>query len=180
MGFMLREEKESLLTEYDILREEIWDRDYKTWVVNAILIMGSIVAAFSSSSVKGFPTAALSVSLIAAAVALHATSEQVTSIAYVRVKEIEQYLKIAGPTRLFESKIADQWWYVARRNVAYVLFTVLEAVYLYLVYPNIFVFVAALVVGLVLVFLKEKGFGRRKKEAEPEKMEAKKVEEPKK
>ncbi len=105
---------------------------------------GALVAAFSTSSVKGFPTVALSVALIAAAVALHATSEQVTSIAYDRIEEIEHYLKIAGPTRLFESKIADQWWYVARRNVAYVLFTVLESVYLYLVYPNIFVFIVAL------------------------------------
>ena len=180
MGFLLREEKESLLTEYDILREEIWDRDYKTWVVNAILIMGSIVAAFSVSSVKGFPTAALSVALIAAAVALHATSEKVTAIAYVRVEEIERYLKMAGPTTLFESKIADQWWYVARRNVAYVLFAVLESVYLYLIFVNIFVFVVALVVGLVLVFFKEHGFGRGKKGAEPKKVEVKKVEESKK
>ena len=163
MGFLLKEEKESLLTEYDLLREEIWDRDYKTWVVNSILIIGSLIAAFSTS-VNNFPSAILSIVLIGSALVLHATSEKVTAISYERIAEIEKRLNITGPTKMYQSKIADQWWYIARRNVAYVLFTILASVYLFLIFDLLYVLVIAIVAGLILILIKENDFGRGAKD----------------
>ena len=157
MGFLLREEKENALIEYNILREEIWERDYKTWVVNAILIVGSLLAAFAPV-VGNFPTPILSVVLVAVASVLHATSARASSIDYARLEELARQLNLTGPTRTYESKISGQWWYVARRNVAYVLFAVLISIYLYFIFNNIYVLAIAIAAGFLLIIAKgEKG-----------------------
>jgi hypothetical protein len=161
MGFLLREEKENLFTEYNLLREEIWDRDYKTWVVDSILIVGSLLAAFTTA-VESFSTAILSLVLVASALILHWTSERVTTISYDRIEEIEKQLKITGPTRMFTSKIAGQWWYIARRNVAYALFTILIGIYLYLIFNNIYVSTISIVAGILLIVIKERSFIKEK------------------
>ncbi len=154
MGFMLKEEKENLLTEYDLLREEIWDRDYKTWVVNAILIIGSLIAAFSIS-VSSFPTPVLSLVLIISAIILQITSERVTSVSYERIGEIEKQLNITGPAKMYQSKIANQWWYIVRKNVAYVMFTILASIYLFLIFERTYVLAIAIIAGLFLIIIKE-------------------------
>jgi hypothetical protein len=163
MGFMLKEEKENLLTEYDLLREEIWDRDYKTWVVNAILIVGSLIAAFSISLTSSFPTPVLSLVLVISAIILQITSERVTAISYERIGEIEKKLNITGPAKMYQSKIANQWWYVIRKNVAYVMFTVLASIYLFLIFDRIYVLAIAIIAGLILIIIKETSFRQGEK-----------------
>jgi hypothetical protein len=159
MGFLLKEEKENLLLEYNMLREEIWDRDYKTWVINAILIVGSLLAAFAPSA-SNFPSSILSLVLVSSALVLHVTSAQVTSVGYARLDELAKQMNLRGPKLLFESRISGQWWYVARRNVAYVLFAVLISVYLYYIFNNLYVLGTALVVGFLLIILKGERSGK--------------------
>ena len=154
MGFLLKEEKDALLAEFNLLREEILDRDYKTWVINAILIIGSIIAAFTPS-VESFPTASVSIALVLSALAIHATSERVNGIAYDRIEVIAKQLKIAGPNLMYKSRISGQWWYIARKNVAYALFTVLISIYLFLIFANLYIFGIAIVVGFLLIAFKE-------------------------
>jgi hypothetical protein len=159
MGFLLKEEKENLLLEYNMLREEIWDRDYKTWVINAILIIGSLLAAFGPT-VASFPSSILSLVLVLSALVLHVTSAQVTSVGYARLDELAKQMNLRGPKKLFESRIAGQWWYVARRNVAYVLFAILISVYLYYIFSNLYVLGTSLIVGFLLIILKGERSGK--------------------
>ena len=154
MGFLLKEEKENLFIEYNLQREEIWDRDYKTWVVSAILIIGSLLVAFTPV-IENFPTAVLSIVLVVSALILHATSERVNTIAYCRVKEIERQLRITGPNRMYENKIAGRWWYVVRRNVAYSLFAILISIYLFVIFTDLYVLVISIVAGFLLIVFKE-------------------------
>ncbi len=159
MGFLLKEEKENLLTEYNVLKEEIMDRDYKTWVINAILIIGSLIAAFSPVA-ENFNGAVLSVILVASAVILHATSERVNKICQLRVNQVVKQLRITGLTKMYEGRIAGQWWYTIRRNVAYALFTILLGVYLFLLSANVYVMAMSILVGVILLMVKE-GFWRK-------------------
>ena len=154
MGFLLKEEKENLLIEYNLLREEIWDRSYKTWVVFAILVVGSLLVAFAPG-VENFPTPVLSIVIIITASVLYATSERVNTIAYGRMEEIAKQLRIAGPTKTYKTKIERQWWYIIRKNIAYVLSAVLTGIYLFLIFDNIYLLAIAVVVGLLAIFIKE-------------------------
>ena len=154
MGFLLKEEKENLLTEYNGLREEIMDRDYKTWVINAILVIGSLLAALTPP-IENFNGAILSIILLICAVVLHGTSEKINKIGQHRIEEIAKQLRITGPTRMYENQIGDQWWYSARRNVAYALFIVLISIYLFLIFNNIYILAITIFAGVLLLTFKE-------------------------
>jgi hypothetical protein len=154
MGFLLRDERENLSTEYNLLREEISDRSYKTWVISIVLVVGSLLVAFIPT-VMTFPLPALSILLISAAFILHSTSERISAVAYKRMFELEKELRIIGPTRMYESEIAGQWWYMVRRSLAYFLFVTLIGVYLYLIVNTLWVLVLTLAVGFIIIFVKE-------------------------
>ncbi len=142
-----------MLIEYNTLREEIWERDYKTWVVNSILIVGSLLAAFTPP-IGNFPTPILSVVIVVAALVLHATSAKASQVDYTRIEELAKQLNLTGPAKTFEHKVSGQWWYIARKNVAYVLFTILVSIYLYFIIPEIYVLLTPLIVGFVLILVK--------------------------
>jgi hypothetical protein len=89
------------------------------------------------------------------AVILHDTSERVNKIGRIRIEEISQQLRMTGPTRTYQTKIAGQWWYAIRRNVAYALFAVLASVYLYLIFPQLYVLMIALTGSYVLIVVRE-------------------------
>ena len=161
MGFLLKEEKENLLIEYNLLREEIWERGYKTWVVNAILIIGSLLVAFAPPA-ESFPTPILSLVIIVAALILHATSERVKALSYSRLEEIAEKLRITGPRKMYESNIAGQWWYIARRNIAYVLLTILISIYLFLIFDNLYILAIIIVAGFLSIFIKEESVHMRR------------------
>ena len=157
MVFLQREEiaeKEKLTREYNLLREEILDRSYKTWVITIVLIVGSLLVALAPADI-GFPLSVLSIVLIAVAIVLHATSERVSAIDYYRLHELEDILKIAGSKRLFELEIAGKWWYRLRRSVVYVIFVILVGIYLFMAFSNIWILSIVVVVGLIVILLKE-------------------------
>ncbi len=157
MVFLQKEEekeKEKLTKEYSLLRNELYDRSYKTWAISVVLIVGSVLVALAPITVA-VPLPVLSIVLIALAFILHATSERVSTIGYNRLHELEDNLKISGAMRLFESEISEKWWYLLRRNIAYIVFIILIGTYVFMITPNIWLLTLAISPGLVLVLAKE-------------------------
>ena len=131
MEFLTKEERENLIIEYKHYHDENWQRGQAIWVVNSILITGSLIVAFQTNS-SSFPTPIVSFVLVLVATILHYTSSKVTSITYKRMEEIREQLGITGPTKLYHSKIESEGWYFIRTKVAYGLFIFLMGVYLFL------------------------------------------------
>jgi hypothetical protein len=157
MVFLLREEREErekLAREYSLLRDELLERSYRKWVISVILIIGSLLVAIAPVTFA-FPLPVLSIVLIAFAFILHATSERVSEIGYHRLQELEELLKMSGTMKLFESEISGKWWYMLRRNIAYIVFVILIGTYLFMIIPNIWLLAFAVGAGLVLVIAKE-------------------------
>lgn len=157
MVLLLREEnikREKLSKEYSLLREELLDRSYKTWVISTVLIIGSLLVAFTPVTVA-FPVPVLSIVLIAVAFVLHATSERVSAIGYSRLHELEYLLQISGTTSLFESEISGKWWYLLRKSIAYVVFVILSGFYLVMIFSNTWLLTLAIGAGLILILAKE-------------------------
>jgi len=164
MGFLFREEteeKQKLIREYNLLREDLLDRSYKMWVITLVLVVGSLLVA-SAPTLLGFPQTALSLLLVIIAFILHSTSERISAIGYSRITELEKQLNITGPTKMYELEIAGKWWYALRRNTAYILFIILIGVYLFLISDIIWVLPLVIVIGGVLVYIKERQpYGKR-------------------
>jgi hypothetical protein len=131
MDFLTKGERENLIIEYKHYHDENWQRGQAIWVVNSILITGSLIVAFQANSYS-FLLLLVSFVLVLAASILHYTSSKVTSITYKRMEEIREQLGLTGPTELYQSKIKSAWWYPIRTNVAYGLFIFLMGVYLFL------------------------------------------------
>jgi len=154
MELMSDEEREALLTEYKTLHDENWRRGQNMWVVYSILITGSLIVAFQSR-IENFPCPLVSLALIVMALIMHATTEQVTRITYERMGEIGEMLGIIGPKKMYESQIKGKWWYRIRRNEAYALFTILISVYSLLLFNRVFLSIAVLVTGFLLIIAVE-------------------------
>jgi hypothetical protein len=157
MGFLLKEEseeKQKLIREYNLLREDVLDRSYKMWVISIVLIVGSLLVA-AAPPMASFPLPILALLLVGVAFILHATSERISAIGYNRINELEKQLNITGPIRMYESEISGKWWYALRRNTAYILFIILIGIYLYLASNIIWVLPSAIAIGLVLLYVKE-------------------------
>jgi hypothetical protein len=158
MGFLLKEEseeKQKLIREYNLLREDVLDRSYKMWVITIVLIIGSLLVAAAPATI-GFPLPVLSLLLVAIAFILHSTSERISAIGYGRINQLERQLNITGPTKMYELEIAGKWWYALRRNTAYILFIFLIGVYLFLISNIIWTLPLVIAVGMVLLYAKER------------------------
>jgi hypothetical protein len=158
MGFLLKEEseeKQKLIREYNLLREDVLDRSYKMWVITIVLIIGSLLVAAAPATI-GFPLPVLSLLLVAIAFILHSTSERISAIGYGRINQLERQLNITGPTKMYELEIAGKWWYALRRNTAYILFIFLIGVYLFLISNIIWNLPLVIAVGMVLLYAKER------------------------
>jgi hypothetical protein len=155
MGFLLREQREALLIEYNHLNEEMWERKFNTAVASAILTIGSLLVAFLPT-VKEFPTPIASLVIVAIAVVLTATSDRIIAILCDRVEYLAKQLKVPGPKETYESKITGQWWYRVRRNVAYALYTILIGIYLFLIFADFIPLSIAIVAGFLCILIKEK------------------------
>ena len=158
MGFLLKEEseeKQKLIREYNLLREDVLDRSYKMWVITIVLIIGSLLVA-AAPATPDFPLPVLSLLLVAIAFILHSTSERISAIGYSRLNDLERQLKVTGPARMYELEIAGKWWYALRRNTAYILFIILIGVYLFLISDIIWLLPLIIVLGVVLLYAKER------------------------
>ena len=136
MDFLTKEERVNLIIEYRHLHDENWQRGNAIWVVNSILITGSLIPAFQTNSVN-FPTPIVSLMLIVIATILHATGDKVTSITYKQMEEIRKKLGMTETTTVYKSKIQRKWWHYIRLSSAYVVFIFLMGVYILLLFNSL-------------------------------------------
>ena len=136
MDFLTKEERENLIIEYKQLHDENWHRGQAIWIVNSILIAGSLIAAFQTN-IGGFPTSLVSFVLVFVATILHATGNKVTSITYKQMEEIRKKLGMTESSTMYRSKIQGKWWHTVRVSAAYVLFIFLMAVYILLLFSSL-------------------------------------------
>ena len=136
MDFLTKEERENLIIEYKQLHDENWQRGQAIWIVNSILITGSLIVAFQTN-IKGFPTSLASFVLVFVATILHATGNKVTSITYKQMEKIRKKLGMTESSTMYRSKIQGKWWHTVRVSAAYVLFIFLMAVYILLLFNSL-------------------------------------------
>jgi len=136
MDFLTKDERENLIIEYKHMHDDNWQRGHGIWLVNSILITGSLIVAFQSVTDKSL---AYSVALVLVIVAfiLQITAGTVTSITYKKMKKIRKKLGMTETTRMYESEIQGKWWYFLRTKVAYFLFFFLMAVYIHLLFNDL-------------------------------------------
>lgn len=155
MGFLLKEQREALLIEYKHLSEELWERNFSTWVVISILTIGSLLVAFVPT-VENFPTPIASLVLIASAIILSATSDRLLAMICDRMEYVAKQLRIHEPKEICESRMSGQWWHYVRRNIAYALYVILIGIYLFLIFDNFVPLPIAIAVGFLLIIIRER------------------------
>jgi hypothetical protein len=154
MELLTKEEREALLKEYELLHKENWERGHITWIVNTILITGSLIVAFQSN-IKSFPTYLVSLLLVVITFIMEATSDKITTITYRRIEHIRKILEMTGPTEMYQSQIRGKPWYIIRRNLSYFLYLNLACAYLFLVFQNYCLLLAIFTAGIFILAIRE-------------------------
>jgi hypothetical protein len=154
MSFLNEQEREVLLLEYETLHKENWERGQNVWVVNSILITGSLIVSFQLQ-IKEFPAPLMSLFLVIIAAMLEATSDKVTTITYRRMERIRELLGMTGPTIMYHTEIRGKWWYMIRKNLSYFLYLILTCIYLFLFLHDKYFSLIIFVTGVVLIIAKE-------------------------
>jgi hypothetical protein len=154
MDFLSEEERENLILEYKHLHNENWQRGHGIWLVNSILITGSLIVAFrKASDILLDPV--VSLMLVVTAVILHASGEKITTITYNRMEEIRKILGMTGATEMYKSRIRGTWWHIVRTNAAHVLFIFLIGIYLFLLEDNTYLLLITFSTGFIILLIKE-------------------------
>ena len=154
MTLLRDEDREILLVEYKQLNDENWRRGNAIWLVNSILITGSVLIAFQSN-VKDFPAPLASLLLVVIALILTATGNKVTRITYKRIEKIRKILGLPETTRIYHEEMEGKPWYLLRINAVYMLFIFLISTYLYLLLQDYYISLISLVFGFLLLIIKE-------------------------
>jgi len=155
----MKEERERLFEELRYLQTDMHHRGEGTWIVNSILITGSLIVAFQAKS-EIFPPPIASLTLILLSFILSGTTDVIDEKYFARIDEIEKELGLALP---FHSKIEGKWWYILRKDSKYLLFLSLSAIYFFLAYPKelILSWIIFLTGLLILAFKEERAFTKR-------------------
>jgi hypothetical protein len=136
MDFLTKEERENLIIEYKHMHDDNWQRGHGIWLVNYILVTGSLIVAFQSVAEKSLAYVVALV-LVIVAFTIQVTAGRVTDITYKRMEEIRKKLGMTETTEMYESEIHGKWWYFLRTKVAYALFFFLMVVYILLLFNNL-------------------------------------------
>ena len=140
MKLLTKEDREILLTEYNLLHDANWRRGNAIWVVNSLLITGSVLIAFQSN-IDTFLLPLVSLFLVTIALILTYTGSKITSITYKRIENIREDLGLAETTRMFQKEIKGKLWYLLRKYAPYSLFIFLIGTYLYLLLVELSFFI---------------------------------------
>jgi hypothetical protein len=136
MDVLTKEERENLIVEYKHMHDDNWQRGHGIWLVNSILVTGSLIVSFQSVTEKSL-SYVVALVLVMVALIIQITAGRVTSVTYNKMEEIRKKLGIAETSRMYEFEIKYKWWYFIRTNVAYFLFVFLVGVYLFLLFSNL-------------------------------------------
>ena len=155
MSFLDNQEREMLVREHETLRKDNWERGHTVWIVNTILITGSLLIVFQTITSDEFPTPIVSLFLVVVSFLTNATSDRVTEINFQRMEEIRERLGMTGPTEIYRRRIEGKWWYSIRRNLPYVLYLVMASVYVLVITDNFCIFRTVLIVGFFAILIRE-------------------------
>ena len=135
MDFLTKEERENLIIEYKHMHDDNWQRGHGIWLVNSILVTGSLIVAFQS--IIGISWSYIvALVLVTVAFIIQITAGRVTAVTYKKMEEIRKKLGMTETSKMYKSEIEGKWWYFLRTKVAYALFFFLMAVYVFLLFTN--------------------------------------------
>lgn len=154
MSLINDRERQVLILEYETLHKENWERGQNVWLVNSILITGSLIVSFQSAFEGSLPYLT-SLFLVIMAFMTQATSDKVTAITYKKMERIREILGMTEPTTIYYCEIRWKWWYLIRRNVPYLLYLVLACVYLFLLLNDRYISIDVFMIGLFLIIARE-------------------------
>lgn len=154
MDLLTEEDRQNLLLEYKHMHDENWERGHGIWLVNSILITGSLLIAFQATDGQSFAYF-VSLVLVIAATTLQITTGKETSITYKKMKEIRVRLGMTETTKMYESEMRGKWWYIIRTNTAYVLFVFLMSAYLFLWVNRLILSIGVLSAGIIILIVNE-------------------------
>lgn len=154
MTLLTKEDRENLLTEYKQLHDENWRRGNAIWIVNSILITGSLLVAFQSN-ISNFPAPLASLLLVIIALISTATGNHVTGITYQKIAEIRKKVGMTESTKMYQLKIQGKPWHILRTNAAYLLFISLIGTYIQLLLEDYYLSLALILFGIILLVIKE-------------------------
>ena len=133
MKFLTKVDRENLFVEYEQLHSEIRERNQRIWLIDTILVTGSLLVTFQSAIVSNLiPFTSLMLVLIA--FFQHTSGYYVNSITFDTITEIRTDLGLTKTSRMFKSKIEGKLWFILRGCVPYVLFIFLIGLYLFLMF----------------------------------------------
>lgn len=136
MDLLTKEERENLIIEYKHLHDDNWQRGHGIWLVNSILVAGSLIVAFQSV-IERLLAYIVALALVIVAFIIQATAGRVTSITYRKMEEIRKKLGMTETTKMYETEIRGKWWYIIRTYAAYALFLFLIIIYILLLFTNL-------------------------------------------
>lgn len=136
MDFLTKEERENLIIEYKHMHDDNWQRGNGIWLVNSILVTGSLIVAFQSTGDKSL-TYIVAIALVITATIIQITAGRARSITYKKMVQIRKKLGMTETTKMYESEIQGKWWYVLRTKAAYALFLFLMVIYIFLLFSDL-------------------------------------------
>lgn len=154
MPFISNEDKEKLLRQHRRLCEEIHSRSNSIWVVNSILITGSLLVAFQIKS-EAFPTPVAALVLLMASFILTATTNKLNRIWYETLEQIENYLDMKMRINVFASQVEGRWWYTLRVNAVYFLYASLTSIYFHLIFQRRLLSLTIFLLGISILIIRE-------------------------
>ena len=161
MDLLTKEERENLIIEYKHMHDDNWQRGHGIWLVNSILVTGSLLIAFQTSGERNLAYLA-SLVLILTAMVIQVTAGKVTSETYEKMREIRKQLGLTETEELYRSRIVGKWWYIIRTNAAYVLFIFLIGFYLFLLREDYYLTLIVYCTGFIILLIKEMYFLSRR------------------
>jgi hypothetical protein len=153
MSFLSVHEREILMLEYETLHRENWERGQTVWLVNSILIAGSLLISFQTQ-IDEFPTPIVSLFLVIMAFMMNATADGVTKITYKRMEEVRELLEMPGPKEMYR-KIRRKWWYPVRKSLPYVLYLVMANTYIFIIVGNHWIVWTSMAAGFLAILIRE-------------------------
>lgn len=97
----------------------------------------------------------MSLVLVVISSILQVTTLKIDKICNDRLHEIERELGIFARERRFRTQIEGKWWFLLRRNLWCILFTILISTYLSLTFNRRLVLIVALAVGFAAILVSE-------------------------
>lgn len=136
MDFLTKEERENLIIEYKHMHDDNCQRGNGIWLVNSILVTGSLIVAFQSAGDESLAYV-VALALVITATIIQITAGRARSITYKKMVQIRKKLGMTETTKMYESEIQGKWWYVLRTKAAYALFLFLMVIYIFLLFSDL-------------------------------------------